>query len=423
MSLTKLNMLLWIFYFDFFIQVFFSALIVVYNVDDHYMISKINDPEARVKGFYSLMYMMIFFPVGLNLVNLFFNFSAKNEYSKYLEKPIMPSISYGDSYIKVPLYLFSFVSFLTILYTFYTLRSFPILKMFSGADSLLLATMRADAKSGFEGVAVIRNIFGLVLTPVLCYISYAYYKYSKRRSDFLWFIVMAILSVLILTYNLEKSPVVFFLIGFVFLKVYIDGSVSKKTLMVIGAVCLAVIILFYTFLSVSFSVNDMGNFRQGILGRILLGQSTGVYLTFDTYPNVQDFIGVKSLSQNFLDFFGLQQEDRSSRILMERYNPRAVTVGYAGVINTFFIAEAYANYSLLGLIISPLYVGMIIQCLYIFFVRGKKSPIMLGLFAYFSYSGSISGGINEYIYNPKIVLLVLIFGFVYSLAFQLKKIN
>ena len=408
MSLQKLNLVSWIFYYEFFLQGWISAVLVVYSLDEHYMISKVGSDLPRLYGYSSILYMLVAFPIGMMLANFVFRFSAKRKLDTFLNDPITASFSRKDSYIRIPLYLLTLVSLCTVLYTFLVMRSIPILQMFMGADSLLLSTMRIEVTKEFAGNVIIRNIFGLMLTPILCYISYAYYRYSCTRKDFLWFLLMVILTVLILTYNLEKAPLVFFLIGFMFLKVYIDGEIRRKTLIIIGSFCFILIVGLYSFLSESFSLQELNNFRAGILGRVLLGQSTGLFMTFDTYPDVYDHIGFKSFSQNFLNLFDLVEEDRSSRVLMERYNATGVELGVGGVMNSFFIAEAFANFGWPGLILSPIYVGFLIQCMYIFFVSSKKTPIVLGIFAYFSYKGGISGGFNEYIYNPVLFIITVV---------------
>src|SRR5690606_37428295 len=245
------------------------------------------------------------------------------------------------------------------------------------------------------------------LTPILAYISYGYYKMTRSFNDKMWFFIMTILSVLILTYNLEKAPVVFFLIGFFLFKILYDGKVGKKTLMYLSISVFTLLALLYTFLSDSFSLDSFFDFRSGILGRIFLGQSAGLYLTFDTFPPF-DFLGLSTMPNSLVSILGIDQEPRLGEILINRYNPSAVDIGTAGVINTFFIAEAWASFGWTGWVLSPIYVGFLIQCMFIFFLKNVKTPLLLGLFVYFSYKGGIGGGFNEYLYNPGIMILAAI---------------
>ncbi|MNX46825.1 hypothetical protein D3C86_773710 [compost metagenome] len=413
-------MISWIFFYDFVLQAFVSSILVIYNLDFHYLISKIGNPDARVMGFFSVQYMMVGLPMGMLIANFCFRFNSKRELSNYQLKPMVTLISRNDSYIRFPLYILSLISFLSILYTFYTIRSFPILHMLSGADAVSLGNMRSDAKAGFEGITFIRNVFGLALTPILAFISYGYFKMTNRFNDKIWFIIMVILSVLILTYNLEKAPVAFFLIGFFIFRVLYKGNVSKRVLIYLALTLFVLMVFLYTFLTASFDIRNFFDIRTGILGRIFLGQSAGLYLTFDTFPKPFDFLGFSTMSDSFVSLLGIEHQDRLGRLLIERYNPNAVDLGTAGVINTFFIAEAWANFGWIGWIFSPLYVGFLIQCMYIFFLKNSKTPFLMGLFVYFSYKGGIGGGFNEYIYNPGLIIVTLVVFFMFSYGRSLK---
>ncbi len=423
LQLTNINMISWIFYYNFVLQAFVSSILVVYNLDFHYLISKIGNPDARVMGFFSVQYMMIGLPIGMLLANFCFNFNSKTSLKNYQLKPIIPLISKYDSYIRIPLYILSIISFLAIVYTFYTIRSFPILAMLSGADAVSLGNMRSDAKAGFEGVSFVRNVFGIVLTPILAFIAYGYFKMTNNFNDKVWFILMVVLSVLILTYNLEKAPVAFFLIGFFLFKVLYKGDVDKKMLIYLGLSLFGLMVFLYTFLTASFDIRNFFDIRTGILGRIFLGQGAGLYLTFDAFPKPFDFLGFSTMSDSFVSLLGIEPHERLGKILIERYNPNAVDLGTAGVINTFFIAEAWANFGWIGWIFSPLYVGFLIQCMYIFFLKSPKTPFLMGLFVYFSYKGGIGGGFNEYLYNPGLIILAIIVFFVFSYGKSLKNIG
>ncbi|WP_379020463.1 hypothetical protein [Parapedobacter deserti] len=292
------------------------------------------------------------------------------------------------------------------------MREIPIIELVKGGDALLLAGLREEVGREFKGNPIFRNVFGLLLTPIISYIAYGYYRMTRRLRDRIWFWGTFILSILILTYNMAKAPVVLYLIGFLFFRVYEKGQIKRFTLIYSGAGLITMLLLMYSFLSPSES-NILFSLSFGIPGRILLSQSAGIYFSFETFPQHHDFLGFSSFAQ-LTDLLGIERSERSARILMERYNPEAVEEGTAGVMNSLFIAEAWANFGKFGLLASPLYVGFLIQSMYIFFLRMKKTPVFLGLFCYFSYKGAISGGFNEYLYHPimlmlSAVLLLIIF--------------
>ncbi|MCD8410899.1 O-antigen polymerase [Tenacibaculum finnmarkense] len=413
MQLTKLNMISWVFYFNLVIQSFFAAIMVVNKVDDHYLIDKIQDETSRLYGWLAVMYTMLAIPIGMIFVNLFFKDKMSTLMSKYAQKPITSLFSVKDSYIRFPLYILSILSILSILYVFSCLPEIPILKAIKGnASALELAGLRANASRSFRGNVLIRNILGITLTPILTFVFYGYYKKTKSKKDLVIFAIMFFFSFLILTYNLEKSKFVFFLLGFMFLKIIIDGEIQKKILMYFGGITLVLIIVAYLQVAKSTDILWLfSNYNSGILGRIFLSQAGGMYLMFDYFPRVYDFIGVNSLSTVLSTIFDLDHSVRAGRLAMLKANPDFVES--SGVLNSLFIGEAWANFGIIGVIIAPLYVGAVIQTLFRLLLSLKKTPIILALLTFFTYKSSITGGINDYFYNMGYLILIIIISFTY----------
>lgn len=414
MQLTKLNMISWVFYFNLVIQSYFAAVMVVNKVDDHYLINKIYYESSRFYGWLAVMYTMLAMPIGMIFINLFFKDKMSTLISKYAQKPIISLFSIKDSYIKFPLYILCALSILSILYVFSCLPEIPILKAIKGnASALELAGLRAGASRGFTGNQLIKNIFGLTLTPILAFIFYSYYKKTLLKKELVIFLIMFLFSFLILTYNLEKSKFVFFLLGFMFLKVLIDGSIPKKSLIYFGSSTIILIIIAYLKITQTTDVLWLfSNYNSGILGRVFLSQAGGTYLMFDYFPRVYDFIGINSLSSILSVVFDLDHSDRAARLVMLKANPDFAES--AGVMNSLFIGEAWANFGIIGVIIAPLYVGAVIQTLFRLLLSLKKTPIILALLVYFTYNSSVTGGFNDYFYNMGYLILALIMFFLYS---------
>lgn len=408
MQFNRLNMISWVFYFNLVVQSFFAAILVVNKLDNHYMIDKIYYESSRFYGWLAVMYTMVAMPLGMLFANLFFKGKIKDYLNDYTKKPIVSLTSFKDSYIRLPLYLISIICILSIFYTFYYLSEIPILKVIKGnATALELAGLRADSTRNFSGNVFIRNIFGITLTPILTFIFYCYYKKRKSKKDLVSFLIMFIFSFFILTYNLEKSRFVFFLLGFMFLKILIDGSIRKKVLVYFGSLAMILIVIAYIKISQNTDVVMLfSNYNSGILGRIFLSQASGTYLMFDYFPRVYDFIGINSLSNVLSDIFDLNKSERAARLVMLQANSRFAES--SGVVNSLFIGEAWANFGVVGVVIAPLYVGAVIQTLFRLLLSFKKTPISLALLAYFSYSSSVTGGINDYFYNMQGLILMLI---------------
>ena len=60
-SIYKPNMMSWIYYYEFILLTLIGAVLVVYQVDHHYMINKLTDENSRVIGFYAILIPLFFF--------------------------------------------------------------------------------------------------------------------------------------------------------------------------------------------------------------------------------------------------------------------------------------------------------------------------------------------------------------------------
>jgi len=211
-----------------------GAILVVNKLDDHYIINKLSDDVYRVYGFWTIMYVIIGFPVGQLIANsIFRKYNMRSLYYSYMSKPISNDSMFISSHIRKKLLVLSVFSLLTVVYTMITIGGSPLGSLFGGADVEDMAIMRADANRNFGGNAYFKNVFGLLLTPFLSYVAYGYMKLNRTRFHRYWFWSMFVGSILMLTYDLEKSPLIWYLFGFVIYKVYMGNKLSNKTLLII----------------------------------------------------------------------------------------------------------------------------------------------------------------------------------------------
>ena len=101
--------------------------------------------------------------------------------------------------------------------------------------------------------------------------------------------------------------------------------------------------------------------------------------------------------------------------------PESIYQGTVGVINSIFLSEAWANFGFLGIVLSPVYVGFIIGLLYNFILVSPKTPLFLGIYAYYSFRPTIIGGFNDYLYNPGnfFIISLLVFLLIYSKSLKI----
>ena len=417
---TKINMISWIFYFELIAQSFIASVLVINGLDSHYIISRVQ-PEARVFGWLAVQYTMIAMPLGM-LLALYLGGLKNNKllFQRYISAPIHNTLSRRDSFIRLPLYVLSAASLLSVLYTFYSLGEIPLWTAIAGGDALRLAVARVDASLGFTGNVYVRNLLGITLTPILAYVAYGYFKQTGSLRDRAWFYAMLVAACFILTYDLSKAPIVIFALGFLFFRVLTGGGVSRLVFYWFGLLALVMLVLSYWLVGKVTDPAVLFSYNSGIGGRILLSQAAGTYYAFEHFPATQEFLGFSSLSSLITGVIGSAPSERAARIMMMIFNPAGVEEGSVAVMNSLFIAEAWANFGLIGVLIAPLYVGVFIQVLFLFFLRSKKTPLLLGVLAYLSLRLPVTGGFNDFIYAPGLIAIAFMFVNVYLVALLLK---
>lgn len=404
LSLFKPNMISYVFYYNLIVQTVFASLLSINYIDNHYLIGLSSD-NARYYVWLSVMYLMIAMPLGMILSKWVFspNLSVKKRFFSYVKMPINYGF-YGEKRFKISLLLPTIICLFSCLYVFFEIGYFPVLKSLISSSSEL-QMLRINVSRDFSGNEYVKNILALLFTPLLSYVWFFYYKKNRSLRIGLLFSICFLFSASVLYYDFSKGPLLMYFLSFIFADFYSRGNINK--LLIFFLVVLVVLLISFFYLKSGLELTDMLGYNKGPIGRIILSQAAGFYLVFDTFPSDFSFIGLSSLSGLLNELWGFEYVDRSARLVMEKYNQEGVDAGVAGVINSIFLAEAYANFGWFGIIFSPFWVGFCIQSLYLFFLKSNKNPLFLAVFVHFSYGGSVTGGLNDYFYNPGVLMLVV----------------
>ncbi|WP_064091872.1 O-antigen polymerase [Rossellomorea aquimaris] len=411
LSILQPNMISIAYYYSFLISSFIGPLLIVLEIDQYYMINKLTQEEYRWIGFYTIIGVMLFFPMILVMVSKLFGFDAINEYPRYLKKEISPIFKNSEEFFLFFLGL-SIVSILAILYTILNSPLIPIFEIMVGNSDLSPGQMRIEAARNFQGNYLIRNIFGIALTPLLSLIAYCYSIYSK---DLKWkslFWILFVGSIFINVYDLAKSPIFFYLIMFFLLRIYVGKmTLNVKKVLLLGSVGAGVLVSMYIVIQGVSDVSSFLSFNSGPVGRLIFAQISPTFLHFQVFGELQPFLHGKSLPGSLINLFDIDQI-RSARLVMTEIFPEKVENGTAGVLNTLYVGEAYANFGYIGILVGTIYIAILTQTLYIIFIRLPKDPVVISLFVYFTINipRTIVGGFTDFLFNPIWVFLVVLFG-------------
>ena len=423
MQLSKLNMLSYIFYLHIIASAYLGSVIIMStDIELNSVIDGVSH-DTEVMVWLALSYCMLAMPVSMVVTKHIWHVkSVKILYESYLSSPTFNFVSRRDSYARVPLYMLTVLGVATTIYIYHNVGIGNYVQLFrSGASAENIFIFRTEAARNFSGSYVIKNVFGHTLLPVLAYISLSYYWLNKKNTDLIWFLVCFFFAALTLVHDFTKSPLVIFLIGFLFLYILQVRALSTKQFIASFLLIIFIFIVIYLLINRNFSISYLFSpFEGGLLGRVVISQVSSLYRHFEIFPIQEAFVGLNSLSNFISDLLSLEHEERSARKVMEIALPHWIDKGYGGYLNTFYLGEAWANFGLVGIALSPVWVGFIIQSCYLFFLKANKTPIMLGTFAFFSCRTSINSGINDYLYNSIAFLLVSLIAASYFLAILLR---
>jgi oligosaccharide repeat unit polymerase len=402
MSVSKLNMISIGFYLYLFLMSYFGLILAKSGVEN-YALRQAN-VESLNKAYYAASYSLIMLPLSMIFFKKILKFDTKKSINDFYNNKISPSQTFNDSYVLTFFIFLSFICFLACAYSFYSISYSPLLSILKGYSSEDIAGLRFNSKFDFRGIEYIKNLFFKNLAPFLSLISLGYTKlFSKNYKIKIWHFFNICLAILAVTFNGEKAPLVVYFLMYFIAKSVINGRVNKKLLLRISIVCFSILIYLYILIDKKFSFTFYG----GIFSRIFMVPNSGLLQTFELFPSQIDFLNGSSFPSWMISIFGMEQQ-RSARVIMEHLNPEGVINGTTGVMNSLYIAEAYANFGIVGLLLMPIIAGFTIIYIYNLIIgNSAKTPIKIALFAYFSFNLPLLGGMVGFIWNVGWVVLFI----------------
>ena len=408
LSITKLNMSSLSFY-TLLMYCFIGSCMIFLGFRDHYLVKKASE-DAISKTSIALFYSYLALPLGMIIINRLMGIKKYNKfYNDYLERDIVDINTHQKSIYSIIVTL-SFVGFLGLIYTFYKIGYIPIVKVITEkADTSVL---RIQIGRGFKGNQYIRNLLVLNMIPNLSYISYVYYRILHTKRWKYQFIFLLLLSIICKTLSFEKSPVVIYLFQFYLLEIFLGNIKSiKKPLFYMCILGTGFLFVYYATTNYS---GGLFTLKSGPIPRLILTQIATCYLHFQAFPNIHSYLNGASFPTAISWIFNTDQSwIRSGRVVMEIFNNSGVKEGTAGVMNSIYLAEAYANFGIIGILISPWLVAFIMSIVSNFILKQRKTPmnIVLYLIVTYTFSNLLIGGFVDFFYNIGLVFsFILIIG-------------
>jgi len=406
LSLRRLNIVSWIFYFSLIVQNFIGINLVYIFEVEHYLMIKA-DRTYLTMAYWAINYTLIAMPLAMIVIQrTLWGEKIKQKLHAYFETPLRWYQSPKDSALLVFWAGMSAIATMATIYVYFNIRNAPFLTVIFSFDDLTsdFAQMRISAGRNFEGIVYIRNIFSFLLAPIVSYTIYTYsLLYPKNFRIRIWFYATLLVAVLALTSDGQKGPILNYLLALFFIQGFVRGGFSLIKLVTTGIVITFFIIILYLL-----SVNTVSvALTTGPIGRVILSSVAGVPMHFMIFPNTQAFLSGASFP-NWISstLFGVEHV-RSARVVMEIINPAGVANNTAGVMNALFIAEAWANFGWIGLIVAPWLVGFVVQSIHNTLLVLPKTPIFVAIMGYLMVNIVINGGFVDFIWNVSWIIIVI----------------
>ena len=404
LNVTKLNMISALYYYILFFNLIGVTLVFI-GIREHYMIQKIAYVDTINVTFFAVAYAVIVFPLFIFLTHkackVFFPL-------KTIDGFISEVVSYKRDMrsIQILLLFLIIICLLATSYVYFVLGRVPLIDIFRGGN---INVLRQNAGRFFSGNQYIKNIIMLMLTPFLSYYAYIYYHLTLNKTWRNIFFILAVLSVFAVTYDFSKAPIINYLLGFYLTNVLLGRIHSGKQFIKLILLSGTIIVFFYS-VTIGTDVASILTLLGGPIGRIAFGQIGPLFLHFETFPLRHPFLNGASFNSWLSFLIPNAAGIRSGRVIMETYNATGVEAGTAGVMNTLFIGEAYANYGFVGVLIAPIIFGIIIGVVSYYLPSLQKRPttILLYVELTLTYIGIVEGGFIDIIYSAHIILIVLL---------------
>ena len=411
LKFTEMNMVSALYYYILVFNLIGRSLVYI-GFTDHYLIRKRSTEGTIEKTYYALAYAVIMFPLTLIGMRKIMTMIVRK---RGIQSFVRDGISYNASMSRIQIVVLALMAVCTLatVYVFMNLGYIPIVSMLSGGN---LDALRQSGNRNFAGNQYIKNLFMSTLTPFVSYICYIYFRTTKKGIWAGMFAYMAILSVIVLTYDFAKTPIITYLLGIYLLEVMLGNVTSNKRFTKL--VFAAILLLLFFYVIVFGAGGSLFSIYTGPIGRIIFTQIATLFLHMEAFPLKEPFLNGASFNGWMSFLFPAAANVRSGRVVMTLYNPQGIETNTAGVMNTIFIGEAYANFGTVGIIIAPIVFGIIIGFFAYLLPGLKKSPFSILLYVQMTlqFITIVEGGFVDIFYSASIVFFILLTIVLYAAA-------
>lgn len=357
------------------IPAIFMLIYIVFNVIGAPSLIDINN-NAHIKYIVALNLAVIIHTITYRLVDYVFHFNFKNDFNNFIHQPV--SWDQNNYEVKLVFLLLLLITFIVSIVYLLQLNAIPLIDLIKNPGvSNVLAKSREVATTTFEGKYHRYSFFFKTLLPLLSLISISA---AYKNKDIFWKIIsiftFAFTSFMLIA-DLQKAPILFFLISVFILSAILRKKIEIKKIILICLIFLIVLILMYQFI-MGLVGRDTMEVVNTIGIRLFLSQTKGMLSAFEVFPHEHDFLYGASFP-NPGHIFNYEQFSLPKYLFVKTYGTHRFIVGTAP---TTYFTEFYVNFGYLAMIASMFIGAFLLQITQVILVRSPKNAMNLGLFVF-----------------------------------------
>jgi hypothetical protein len=287
-------------------------------------------------------------------------------------------------------------------------NNIALLSAFGITDSQISThAQRSSMGNAFEGKY---HWYQLFMHHFLSIASVAFFGRWLMRKNFFSFILF-IISFLICTFSMlmatEKASMIWYLISLflIYVIIKLQGQFQFKQL-----VTYSFFVIFITSLMYIYFMNAKTLWLgiESVFSRTFTGQVRALYHYLEIFPEQISFLWGRSFPNpgGFLPFEPFQLTKELSSIV----NPSDELKGLVGSMPTIYWGEMYANFSYLGIIIPPFFIGYFLYWLNTIIFRLPMTPLVLSFFIWIilHYKNLAVTSLSSFLIDTTMVIMILV---------------
>lgn len=259
-------------------------------------------------------------------------------------------------------------------------NTLPILARLKGVSTVSIANLRSQWDYSFKGKVELYRLLVFELLPYISLVLLSFSLYSHDFGKVISFLLVGITTAFLLLSNLHRFPILKFFLSIVFLSFYIQGSSLRSSIRAI-LVGSGIVGFVYIYL---YNIRPWRALLS-IFRRALTGELASSYGYIRMFPDFHDYL----LGNTFPNPFGLfPWVPYPLTVEVQRFTNKHVLnkhIEIAGSQNAPFWAEGYANFGPIGVFIFSVAVGVIFFSIWELFKRIPRNPINDALATYTSF--------------------------------------